>query len=65
MDQLRRPRSAALVGVLFAVIGVVYWVVQAGTGFAVDYAGVTMLLLLGIAMSIMCYVLIAGSSSGE
>jgi hypothetical protein len=54
------PRRAALVGLVFFVIGVFYWLVQYLAGWTVDYAGVTMLFALGAAMSIMSYVLIAG-----
>lgn len=63
MHPLRHPRNAALVGILFVVIGVLFWAVQAITGFRVDYAGVTMLIALGVATSIMAYVLIVGSSN--
>lgn len=63
MHPLRHPRNALLAGLIFAGIGVVYWAVQSIAGFHVDYAGTTMLLLLGIAMSIMAYVLIAGSTN--
>ena len=48
---------------MFAVVGVVYWFVQEIAGFQVDYAGTTMLILLGVAMAVMAYVLIAGSSN--
>jgi len=48
---------------MFVVIGVIFWAVQAIAGWQVDYAGVTMLIALGVAMSIMAYVLIAGSSN--
>jgi hypothetical protein len=50
-----------VVGLTFALAGALYWVVQAVAGWPVDYAGVTMLLLLGVATSILAYVLIAGS----
>ena len=63
MHPLRHPRNAAGVGVLFVVIGIIFWAVQALAGWRVDYAGVTMLIALGVAMSIMAYVLIAGSSN--
>ena len=63
MHPLRHPRNAAAVGIMFVVIGVIFWVVQAIAGWQVDYAGVTMLIALGVAMSIMAYVLIAGSSN--
>jgi hypothetical protein len=58
---LRHPRNAIFVGLLFAATGVAYWGVQYISGWEVDYAGVTMLILLGVAMSILAYVLIAGS----
>jgi hypothetical protein len=61
MHPLRHPRNAALVGIVFVVIGVVYWFVQYNADFHADIAGVTLLLLLGVAVSIMAYVLIAGS----
>jgi hypothetical protein len=61
MHPLRHPRNAIVVGLLFALTGAVYWAVQAIAGWPVDYAGVTMLILLGVATSILAYVLIAGS----
>jgi hypothetical protein len=63
MHPMRHPRNAIAVGLLFAVIGAVYWFVQEIAGFQVDYAGTTMLILLGVAMAVMAYVLIAGSSN--
>lgn len=63
MHPLRHPRNAALVGILFVVIGAVFWAVPEFGGWHVDYAGVTMLLALGVAMAIMAYVLVAGSPS--
>lgn len=63
MHPLRHPRNAAAVGILFVVIGVVYWAIPTIGGWHVDYAGVTMLLFLGVAMAIMAYVLIAGSTN--
>jgi hypothetical protein len=61
MHPLRHPRNAIFVGLLFSATGVVYWAVQTIAGWHVDYAGVTMLILLGVATSILAYVLIAGS----
>jgi hypothetical protein len=61
MHPLRNPRYAALVGIVFVVIGFVYWVVPYVGGWHLDYAGVTMLAVLGIAMALMAYVLVAGS----
>ena len=63
MHPLRHPRNASAVGIVFVVIGVIYWAVPTIGGWHVDYAGVTMLLFLGVAMAIMAYVLVAGSTS--
>jgi hypothetical protein len=62
MHPLRHPRNAALIGILFLGIGVVYWAVPYLGGWHVDYAGTTMLIFLGAAMALMAYVLVAGSS---
>ena len=62
MHPLRHPRNAALVGILFVVIAVIFWAVPYFGGWHIDYAGVTMLAVLGIAMAVMAYVLVAGSS---
>ncbi len=62
MHPLRHPRNAALIGIIFVVVAAIYFVVQIGFVHA-DYAGVTMLALLGIAMGLMAYVLIAGSTN--
>jgi hypothetical protein len=43
------------------VVGAIYWAVPYFGLWHVDYAGVTMLAVLGIAMALMAYVLIAGS----
>lgn len=61
MHPLRHPRNAILVGLFFSAAGVVYWVVQYFGAPEIDHAGVTMLILLGVAVAIMAYVLIAGS----
>ncbi|MDH4143441.1 MAG: hypothetical protein OEV61_12605 [Chloroflexota bacterium] len=61
MHPLRHPRNSALIGLLFIAIGLAFWVIPTVGGWHVDYAGVTMLLALGVAMAIMAYVLIAGS----
>jgi hypothetical protein len=63
MHPLRHPRNAAVIGVIFVAIAVVYWAVPYFGGWKLDYAGVTMLAVLGIAMSLMAYVLVAGSSN--
>lgn len=61
MHPMRHPRNAIFVGLIFVIIGAVFWAVPTFGGWHVDYAGVTMLILLGVAMAIMAYVLIAGS----
>ena len=63
MHPLRHPRNSILVGLIFVVIGFIYWALPYFAQLHVDYAGVTMLGVLGIAMSLMAYVLIAGSSN--
>lgn len=63
MHPLRHPRNAALVGIIFFVVGVLYWALAVPLGYHIEYAGVTMLAVLGIAMAIMAYVLAAGSSN--
>ncbi|MGZ8515130.1 MAG: hypothetical protein ACXW4H_06740 [Candidatus Limnocylindrales bacterium] len=62
MHPIRHPRNAALVGILFVVIGVIFWAIPAIGGWHVDYAGTTLLVFLGAAMALMAYVLVAGSS---
>ena len=65
MHPLRHPRNAALVGIIFLVIGVIFYAVPTLQGLTTPYndvaAGTTMLLFLGVAMAIMAYVLVAGS----
>ena len=62
MHPLRHPRNAIFVGAVFSALGVLYLGIQTAAGWPhVDYAGTTMLILLGVAMSILFYVLIAGS----
>jgi hypothetical protein len=58
---LKHPRNAAFLGVIFLVIGFIYWFLPTYGGWHVDYAGVTMLIALGFAMGMMAYVLVAGS----
>ena len=63
MHPLKHPRNALIVGVVFVVIAAIYWAVPYFGGWHLDYAGVTMLALLGVAMALMAYVLIAGSTN--
>jgi len=65
MHPLRHPRNAAMVGIIFIIIGIVYYAVPAVEGLNLSYdiaAGTTLLVFLGVAMAIMAYVLVAGST---
>ena len=66
MHPLRHPRNAALVGILFVVLAVVYLAVPIIDGLGISTyelaTGTTMLIFLGVAMALMAYVLVAGSS---
>ena len=62
MHPIKHPRNAIFVGLVFVAVGAVYWALPYFTNAHLDYAGVTMLGVLGIAMAIMFYVLIAGST---
>lgn len=70
MHLLRHPRNAALLGLIFVAIGLIYLIVPNVLGVNdqngdVNYldvaAGATMLLALGVAMAIMAYVLAVGT----
>ncbi len=57
------PRKAALVGIVFVVIAIGYYLFPALIDPThIDYAGITMLVALGAAMSLMAYILFAGLS---
>jgi hypothetical protein len=53
-----RPRLAILSGLLFAVVGLIYYLVSH------DIGGASMEAILGIAMSMMAFVLMTGSPRG-
>ena len=55
-------RSSILVGLVFVMIAIGYWALPTLTGGIVDYAGITMLLALGVAMSLMVWVLFVGAA---
>ena len=61
MHPMRHPRNAIFVGLIFVVIATIYFVFANVGNYHVDYAGTTMLAVLGIAGAVMAYVLIAGS----
>jgi drug/metabolite transporter (DMT)-like permease len=53
-------RKTLLIGAFFIVVGLIYLATQ-GTGTTIDLAGVTMLLLCGVAMAFGFAVLVKGS----
>ena len=65
MHLLKHPRNAALLGIIFIVIAIIYFVVPTALGLDIAMldiaAGTTMLVGLGIAMAIMAYVLAVGT----
>lgn len=63
MHPLKHPRNAIFVGLMFVAVAAIYWAVPYFGGWQLDYAGVTMLGVLGIATALLAYVLIAGSPS--
>ncbi|MBF8289698.1 MAG: hypothetical protein HW391_666 [Chloroflexi bacterium] len=62
MHPMGHPRNVVVVGLIFLALGVVYALGAVPLGYDIEWAGVTMLGALGIAMAVMAYVLIAGSS---
>jgi hypothetical protein len=58
MHPIPRPRLAILSGVLFAVVGLIYYLVSH------DIGGASMEMILGISMSMMFFVLMTGSPRG-
>jgi hypothetical protein len=61
MHPLKHPRNALFVGLIFVTVAVIYFVFSNVGHYHVDYAGTTMLAVLGIGTALMAYVLIAGS----
>ncbi|TAL05360.1 MAG: hypothetical protein EPO00_13125 [Chloroflexota bacterium] len=62
MHPVRHPRNVVIIGLAFIVVGALYALGAVPLGYHIEWAGVTMLGALGVAMSLMAYVLIAGSS---
>lgn len=57
-----RRRNSIIIGIVFIVTGVLYGALAAPFGYKVEWAGVTLLPALGVALGILAYVLTAGSS---
>ena len=53
-------RNAIILGVIFMAVGLLYLFVQ-GVGATLDVAGVTMLIILGVAMAFVFSILLRGS----
>lgn len=62
MHPVNHPRNVVVIGLAFVAVGALYALGAVPLGYHIEWAGVTMLGALGIAMSLMAYVLIAGSS---
>ena len=62
MHPARHTRNVAIIGAGFIVVGALYALGAVPLGYHIEWAGVTMLGALGVAMAIMAYVLIAGST---
>jgi hypothetical protein len=61
MHPLKHPRNAIFVGLVFVIVAVIYYGLAKVGDYHIDYAGTTMLAILGIGTALMAYVLIAGS----
>jgi hypothetical protein len=57
-----RRRNSIIIGITFIVTGALYAGLAQPLGYRIEWAGVTMLGALGVALGIMAYVLTAGSS---
>lgn len=53
-------RNALILGIIFVVVGIAYWYLQAHPA-VIDLAGATMLVLLGVSMAFVFAVLLRGS----
>ena len=53
-------RNALILGLIFVVVGVIYWYVN-HTNLGLDLAVATMLVILGVAMAFVFAVLLRGS----
>ncbi len=60
MGSPSKKRIVIGIGVSFIVVSALYAALAQPLGYHVEWAGVTMLLALGIAMGLMAYVLSAG-----
>jgi hypothetical protein len=61
MHPLRRPRNVIVIAVVFIVVALAYWYLAVPLGYHIEFAGVTLLAALGVAMTLMFYALISGA----
>ena len=54
-------RWAIVIGIIFVIVGVIYGVTQYATPETWDFAGVTLLIVLGAAMAFTFSILLRGS----
>jgi hypothetical protein len=59
------PRRSILIGITFVVVSIAYYIAPYLFGGHTDIAGVTMLLALAAAMTVMFYALMAGVAGHE
>ena len=59
------PRLSLLIGATFVVVSAVFYLAPKVFGGYVDFAGLTMLIVLSAAMTIMFYVLMASTPRGQ
>ena len=60
-----KPRLSLLFGATFLIVGVVFYLAPKVFGGYIDFAGLTMLLILSLAMTIMFFVLLASTPNGQ
>jgi hypothetical protein len=57
-----RRTAAIIIGLTFVAVALAYWYFAPILGYHIEWAGVTMLTALGIALGMMWYVLNSGES---
>jgi type III secretory pathway component EscT len=57
-----RRRNSIIIGITFVVIAMIYGGLAPVLGYRIEWAGVTLLAALGVALGTLTYVLSSGSS---
>jgi hypothetical protein len=60
-----KPKYSLFIGLTFIIVGAVYYTAPTLGGGHVDFAGLTMFGFLSVAMTLLFYVLLAGSPRGD